>query len=99
MATKKKAAKANKSKRVLAVPLKEAADMAIQPKPDEPTHALKPICRAMRDEEKQAQTLQKIEALNIPKRLRLEVARVRRYMGGAFTIRLRLRRWKPLPWR
>ena len=41
------------------------------------------INRAMRDEEKRARTLQKIEALNIPKRLRPEVARVRQYMGGS----------------
>ena len=39
--------------------------------------------RAMRDEEKRARTLQKIEAMNIPKRLRPEVARVRQYMGGS----------------
>ena len=37
-----------------------------------------------RDEEKRARTLKKIEALNIPKRLRPEVERVRKYMAGGF---------------
>lgn len=87
MATKKTAAKANKSKRVLAVPLKEAADTWPKATPAQARRADTRIeaafNRAMRDEEKRAQTLQKIEALNIPKRLRPEVARVRQYMGGS----------------
>ena len=36
--------------------------------------------RAMRDGEKRARTLQKIEALNIPARLGPEVARLREYL-------------------
>ncbi len=38
--------------------------------------------RAMRDEEKRARTLRKIEALSIPARLRPEVARLREYLGS-----------------
>ena len=38
--------------------------------------------RAMRDGEKRARTLRKIEALNIPARLRPEVARLREYLGS-----------------
>ena len=40
--------------------------------------------RAMRDEEKRARTLQKIEAMNIPKRLWSEFERVRKHMAGWF---------------
>ena len=40
--------------------------------------------RTMRDEEERARTLQKIEAMNIPKRLRSEVERVRKNMVGSF---------------
>lgn len=40
--------------------------------------------RAMRDGEKRARTLQKIEAMNIPNRLRPEFERVRKHMAGGF---------------
>lgn len=87
MATKKKAAKANKSKRVLAVPLKEAADTwpkATEARARRSDNRLEvAFIRASTEERKRQKTLLAIEALNIPAKLRPLVERVRQYMGGS----------------
>lgn len=87
MATKKKAAKANKSKRVLAVPLKEAADTwpkATEAQARRSDNRLEvAFIRASTEERKRQKTLLAIEALNIPAKLRPLVERVRQYMGGS----------------
>ena len=86
MAKKKTAAKSDKSKPVLAVLLKDVADT--WPKATE-AHARRAdqrleavFNRTARAEEKRARTLQKIEAVDIPARLKPEVARLREYLGS-----------------
>lgn len=87
MATKKTAAKASKSKRVLAIPLEESADSWPKATPAQAQRADMRLeaafNRAMHDEEKRARTIRKIKALNIPAKLRPLAERVWQYMGGS----------------